>query len=66
MKRILVTGASGMLGATLVKLLKNDFIVYATGNSNFKNQYYNYMKFDLSSEDYLELFEYAYNYYYYN
>ena len=59
MKRILVTGASGMLGATLVKLLKNDFIVYATGNSNFKNQYYNYMKFDLSSEDYHELFEWS-------
>ena len=59
MKRILVTGASGMLGATLVRLLNNDFNVYATGNSNFKNQHPNYMKFDLSSNDYSKLLDWS-------
>ena len=37
MLNVLITGASGMLGATLVNEYKNNFNVFATGNSNFKN-----------------------------
>jgi len=55
MKNILVTGASGMLGATLVDELKNDFEVFACGNSNFKYQFSQYMRFDLKSDSYSEL-----------
>jgi dTDP-4-dehydrorhamnose reductase len=55
MKNILVTGASGMLGATLVNELKNDFEVFASGSSNFKSQYSQYMKFDLKSDSFNEL-----------
>lgn len=55
MKRILVTGASGMLGATLAKMLSKEFDVYATGNSDFENSPGNYKKFDLSNESYDEL-----------
>ncbi len=36
MKKILITGGSGLLGATLVEELKNDFDVFASGSSNFK------------------------------
>lgn len=53
--RILVTGASGMLGATLANFLSNKFTVYATGNSNFENSFCRYKKFDLSSDNYNEL-----------
>ena len=59
MKNILITGASGMLGASLVNDLKNQFNVYATGNSFFKEQHTQYMKFDLKSDCYLELIEWA-------
>ena len=52
MSNILITGASGMLGALLVDKLKDKFNVYATGNSYFENQYNQYMKFDLKSNDY--------------
>ena len=38
MKRILVTGASGMLGAALVNELKKNFNIFATGNSIFEEQ----------------------------
>ena len=59
MKNILITGASGMLGASLVNDLKNQFNVYATGNSFFKEQHTLYMKFDLKSDSYQELIEWA-------
>jgi dTDP-4-dehydrorhamnose reductase len=59
MKRILVTGASGMLGAALVDELKNNFNIFATGNSIFEEQYINYKKFDLKSESYDELIKWS-------
>ncbi len=55
MKNILITGASGMLGATLVDQLKNQFNIYATGNSFFERQHANYKKFDLKSDSYKEI-----------
>lgn len=48
--RILVTGASGMLGATLVKILAKNFKVYATGNSEYKACSVPYKQFDLASD----------------
>ena len=59
MLNVLITGASGMLGATLVNEYKNNFNVFATGNSNFKEQFINYKKFDLKSESYKELIEWS-------
>jgi dTDP-4-dehydrorhamnose reductase len=59
MKRILVTGASGMLGAALVNELKKNFNIFATGNSIFEEQYINYKKFDLKSESYDELIKWS-------
>ena len=59
MKNILITGASGMLGSSLVNDLKNQFNIYATGNSFFKEQHTKFMKFDLKSDCYLELIEWA-------
>lgn len=57
--RILVTGASGMLGAILVKILSKKFIIYATGNSDFDNLIFNYKKFDLLNDSYEELIGWA-------
>lgn len=57
--RILITGASGMLGATLAKVLSRNYNVYATGNSDFDNQTINYKKFDLLNESYEELIAWA-------
>ena len=59
MRNILITGASGMLGASLVNDLKGQFNIYATGNSLFKEQHDQFMKFDLKSDCYLELIEWA-------
>lgn len=59
MLNVLITGASGMLGATLVNEFKNNFNVFATGNSNFTEQYINYKKFDLRSKSYKELIEWS-------
>ena len=59
MKNILITGASGMLGASLVNDLKDQFNVYAAGNSFFKEQHTQYMKFDLKSDCYQELIAWA-------
>lgn len=55
MKNILITGGSGMLGATLAHSFKDEFNVYSTGNSYFKYQPDNYLKFNLSSKSYDEL-----------
>jgi dTDP-4-dehydrorhamnose reductase len=60
MKRVLITGASGMLGATLVKLWSTKYNIFATGNSDFQgNLAKNYKIFDLKSENYGELIEWA-------
>ena len=58
-KRILITGASGMLGATLAKSFTNDFNLFATGNSDFENSPKNYKKFDLSKDSFDELIYWA-------
>ncbi len=59
MLNLLITGASGMLGAALVNEYKNDFNVFSTGNSNFIEHYNNYKKFDLKSETYTELIKWS-------
>ena len=60
MKRVLITGASGMLGANLVKLWSNKYNIFATSRSNFSdNAAKNYKIFDLKSEKYEELIEWA-------
>ena len=60
MKRVLITGASGMLGATLVKLWLKKYNIYATSRSNFSNNTAkNYKIFDLKSEKYVELIGWA-------
>jgi len=55
MLNVLITGASGMLGATLVNELKTNFNIFATGNSTYKEQHTQYMKFDLKYDSYEEL-----------
>lgn len=60
MKRILITGASGMLGACLVKLWLNKYNIFATDRNNFSgNTAKNYKVFDLKSENYKELTEWS-------
>lgn len=59
MLNVLITGASGMLGATLVNELKNDFKVFASGSSIFKNQYSRYMMFNLKSDSFKELIDWS-------
>lgn len=44
-----------MLGATLANILSKEFNVFATGNSNFKDSFSRYKKFNLLSDDYSEL-----------
>lgn len=55
MKNILITGASGMLGATLASFFSSDYNVFGTGGSDFKDAGFNYKEFDLSSLNYDEL-----------
>lgn len=58
--RILITGATGMLGATLVKVFQNTFEVFATGSQEKGLSYFrNYKSFDLSQESYRELMDWA-------
>lgn len=57
--RLLITGASGMLGATLVNLFKNEFNVFATGNSTFKEQHEQYLEFDLGEASYRRLIDWS-------
>lgn len=52
---ILVTGASGMLGATIVHNFAKYFNVYATGRSTYEDCPVPYKQFDLSEKDYNEL-----------
>ncbi|MDB4315196.1 hypothetical protein OAA00_02990, partial [Cyclobacteriaceae bacterium] len=58
-KRVLISGASGMFGATLVNELKNELKIFATGASFFEGQPADYMKFDLKSSSYQELIDWA-------
>ena len=55
MQRILITGASGMLGATIVKMLSKQFNVFGTGNSDYESIECEYKKFNLSGDNYDEL-----------
>ena len=55
MKKVLITGASGMLGATLVSLWQDKYTVFATGGSDFPaNPARNYKVFDLSQDKCLQ------------
>lgn len=53
--RILITGVSGMLGATLATMLGEQHEVFGTGNSNYDEQPKNYKVFNLNSNNYKEL-----------
>lgn len=56
MKKILITGASGMLGATLVSIWQDKYTIFATGGSDFPvNPARNYKVFDLSQDYYDDL-----------
>lgn len=57
--KILITGASGMLGATLSDVLSKKYDVYATGNSHYGNAPQNYKVFDLRSDTMDELIEWS-------
>ena len=58
--RLLITGASGMLGATLVKNYHEKFDVYATSKSDFTNNpSKNFLKFDLLENSYDRLIEWS-------
>jgi len=60
MKRVLITGASGMLGATLVRLWSKKYNIFATGHSDFRgNPAKNYKVFNLKSKNYAELINWA-------
>ncbi len=56
--RILVTGASGMLGSSLAMELSNSHEVFGTGNSQVSLPI-EYKIFDLSNESYKELLEWS-------
>ena len=57
MKTILITGASGMLGATLVNLWNEKYLVYATaGNDFLHNSAKIFKKFNLKTKDYKSLY----------
>lgn len=58
MKRILITGASGMLGSSLAIDLSRSHNVFATGNSKMSFPL-NYKIFDLSNESYKELIDWS-------
>ena len=58
--RLLITGASGMLGATLVQKFSNKFDVFATSRKNFKgNPAKNFLEFDLIENSYSKLIEWS-------
>ena len=59
-KRLLITGTTGMLGATLTKLFHKKYNVFATGTKNPNFQFVdNFMEFDLSFPDYSKLMDWA-------
>lgn len=53
--RILITGASGMLGATLYKILDDTHDVFGTGSSNFREQPKNFKTLDLITSNYSDI-----------
>ncbi len=54
--RVLITGASGMLGSTLTLALKEKYTIFATDCTNFKNNHVkNFKEFDLLSDSYEKL-----------
>ena len=60
MKRILITGANGMLGTALFDELKNRHNLFLTGTQNQSVvKFHNYLKFDLSSQSYKELIDWS-------
>ena len=59
-KRILITGATGMLGATLTKHFQTDYDVFATASTNSTLDFIkNFMVFDLASSDYSKLIDWS-------
>lgn len=61
MKKVLITGVSGMLGATLVKMWSKRYNVFATDCIDFSRKLSkNYMIFDLKNKNYKELIEWVY------
>src|SRR5690606_19071643 len=59
-KRLLITGATGMLGATLVQFFRDDYDVFATGSKNPDLDFINnFMEFDLASLDFSELMDWS-------
>ena len=59
MINILVTGCSGMLGASLSTCLSKYYKVYATGKSESVERIINYKPFDLSKDCYKELIDWS-------
>ena len=58
--RVLITGASGMLGATLVEKWQDHYDIYATDKESFiENPAKNFMEFDLLSSSYRSLITWA-------
>ncbi len=57
--KVLVTGASGMLGSTLVELWKDKYEIYATSFSIGLPFVTNYKQFNLMTKDYTELIEWS-------
>ena len=58
-KRILITGASGMLGSTLYKQWQSKYQIYCTGTSKALPNMKNYMQFNLRASNFKELFDWA-------
>jgi dTDP-4-dehydrorhamnose reductase len=60
MKRVLITGANGMLGISISEELQNYFNLYLTGKQEKSViNHTNYLKFDLSNQNYIELVNWA-------
>lgn len=59
-QRLLITGATGMLGATLFKIFRKEYEVFATGSSVNPLEFIdNYLEFDLSYSKYDKLIEWS-------
>lgn len=59
-KRVLITGANGMLGGTLVHLFQANHEVFATGTREKSFEFIkNYLPFDLKNDSYEELISWA-------